>query len=438
MPFEFLDQEYDHEHEQEEGVNGGGFGGGFGWGGEAGFTLGLGLAHAQAQTQAQARNGGGHADASGSGSGLLARAQPQPQPQPRQHPYGALSPTVPNTTTTQHPTTPGIIVGNRSAEMQMERQMEQGMGMEFDMDVNARLDSGMERERETLPGTRSVPAPGPRGPARGPPGVISLQAISAVRGTGAGSGMARARARRARDKHPISSTRPLMISTSSVASAMSRILPPTPTPGGMHNAGSVPVAMTMGIPVRALPVAFNKAVGAAVERRGSVVSSGGSDGQCTPVGLLSPGVRQARLQEMSRLTQSKNGGGAHGDAEGGGVGVGDEADGEGEVVPVPVEVLGGEMWDQGDEFERDGGIISTGSPNDICATSNTSIVNVTPHINIKPPPSTFAIPRSLPMYSSTGFDVLGLLSRVVMRKHKRIDLGPVDMSCSFVVVDVRR
>ncbi|KAF9033793.1 PAS domain-containing protein, partial [Panaeolus papilionaceus] len=42
------------------------------------------------------------------------------------------------------------------------------------------------------------------------------------------------------------------------------------------------------------------------------------------------------------------------------------------------------------------------------------------------------------MYSSTGFDVMGLLSRVVMRKHKRIDLGPVDMSCSFVVVDVRR
>lgn len=47
-------------------------------------------------------------------------------------------------------------------------------------------------------------------------------------------------------------------------------------------------------------------------------------------------------------------------------------------------------------------------------------------------------PLGLPVYSSSGFDLLSLLSRVVSRPHPNIVLGPVDSSCSFTVVDVRR
>lgn len=47
-------------------------------------------------------------------------------------------------------------------------------------------------------------------------------------------------------------------------------------------------------------------------------------------------------------------------------------------------------------------------------------------------------PLGLPVYSSSGFDLVSLLSRVVTRPHPTIILGPVDSSCSFTVVDVRR
>lgn len=40
-------------------------------------------------------------------------------------------------------------------------------------------------------------------------------------------------------------------------------------------------------------------------------------------------------------------------------------------------------------------------------------------------------------YSSTGFDLLGALARVVLRPNPRIVLGPVDLSCSFTVCDAR-
>ncbi|GAA5808611.1 hypothetical protein MFLAVUS_002003 [Mucor flavus] len=42
------------------------------------------------------------------------------------------------------------------------------------------------------------------------------------------------------------------------------------------------------------------------------------------------------------------------------------------------------------------------------------------------------------MYANTGFDMLSLLSRVANRPNPQIDLGPVDLSCSFVVVDARQ
>ncbi|KAI0346351.1 hypothetical protein BDW22DRAFT_1405233 [Trametopsis cervina] len=44
----------------------------------------------------------------------------------------------------------------------------------------------------------------------------------------------------------------------------------------------------------------------------------------------------------------------------------------------------------------------------------------------------------LPVYSTSGFDLLSILARVVTRPNPKIALGPVDMTCSFIVVDVRR
>ncbi|EAL18978.1 hypothetical protein CNBI2390 [Cryptococcus deneoformans B-3501A] len=42
------------------------------------------------------------------------------------------------------------------------------------------------------------------------------------------------------------------------------------------------------------------------------------------------------------------------------------------------------------------------------------------------------------LYSTTGFDMLGILGRVAARKNPSMVIGPVDLSCSFVVVDIRR
>lgn len=48
-------------------------------------------------------------------------------------------------------------------------------------------------------------------------------------------------------------------------------------------------------------------------------------------------------------------------------------------------------------------------------------------------------PQALPgLYSSSGFDMLGVLARVVARPNPQINVGPVDTSCSFLVVDARR
>ncbi|EIN04485.1 hypothetical protein PUNSTDRAFT_34184, partial [Punctularia strigosozonata HHB-11173 SS5] len=42
------------------------------------------------------------------------------------------------------------------------------------------------------------------------------------------------------------------------------------------------------------------------------------------------------------------------------------------------------------------------------------------------------------IYSSSGFDLLSLLARVVHRPNPSITLGPVDLTCAFTVVDTRR
>lgn len=48
-------------------------------------------------------------------------------------------------------------------------------------------------------------------------------------------------------------------------------------------------------------------------------------------------------------------------------------------------------------------------------------------------------PQPLPgLYSSSGFDMLGVLARVAARPNPQINIGPVDTSCSFLVVDARR
>ena len=43
-----------------------------------------------------------------------------------------------------------------------------------------------------------------------------------------------------------------------------------------------------------------------------------------------------------------------------------------------------------------------------------------------------------PVYSVSGFDLLSILSRVATRPNPRVVLGPVDLTCAFVVVDIRR
>lgn len=53
-------------------------------------------------------------------------------------------------------------------------------------------------------------------------------------------------------------------------------------------------------------------------------------------------------------------------------------------------------------------------------------------------PVALSTPLGLPVYSTSGFDFISLLSRVANRPDPKIQLGPVDMSCSFVVVDARR
>ncbi|KAG2186103.1 hypothetical protein INT43_002541 [Umbelopsis isabellina] len=54
---------------------------------------------------------------------------------------------------------------------------------------------------------------------------------------------------------------------------------------------------------------------------------------------------------------------------------------------------------------------------------------------IGPVPSSKQSQQMHGMYSNSGFDMLGILSRLANRPNPQIDLGPVDLSCSFVVAD---
>jgi len=62
----------------------------------------------------------------------------------------------------------------------------------------------------------------------------------------------------------------------------------------------------------------------------------------------------------------------------------------------------------------------------------------TPTSTIKPPFADEGPPLDLPLYSASGFDLLSVLAKVATRSNPTVKLGPVDMSSSFLVVDVRR
>jgi PAS domain S-box-containing protein len=54
-------------------------------------------------------------------------------------------------------------------------------------------------------------------------------------------------------------------------------------------------------------------------------------------------------------------------------------------------------------------------------------------------PTKPSIPSQFPnAYSSSGFDMLGMLMRVATRKNPQITIGPVDLSCAFVVCDLSK
>ncbi|KAI8393596.1 white collar one B [Radiomyces spectabilis] len=66
---------------------------------------------------------------------------------------------------------------------------------------------------------------------------------------------------------------------------------------------------------------------------------------------------------------------------------------------------------------------------------------ILPSFQAIPSSTTTSVPESnrySGMYTSTGFDMLSVLSRVVNRPNPQINLGPIDLSCSFVVVDARQ
>ncbi|KAJ3071131.1 blue light receptor, partial [Quaeritorhiza haematococci] len=74
------------------------------------------------------------------------------------------------------------------------------------------------------------------------------------------------------------------------------------------------------------------------------------------------------------------------------------------------------------------------------ATSSTTFTRANT-LEVSPVNSVSAIPPTVSLsgiYSTTGFDMLGILARVVNRPNPKIMIGPVDFSCSFLVVDARK
>ena len=87
------------------------------------------------------------------------------------------------------------------------------------------------------------------------------------------------------------------------------------------------------------------------------------------------------------------------------------------------------MYEVEDQFLTEGG-----APFDFSSTEVSFPVSAPAQ---KPDLSLFATP-GLSVYSASGFDLLSILSRVATRPNPRVVFGPVDLTCSFVVVDLRR
>ena len=85
------------------------------------------------------------------------------------------------------------------------------------------------------------------------------------------------------------------------------------------------------------------------------------------------------------------------------------------------------LYEVDDQFSAEGG-----APFDFSSTEVSFPVSAPGQ---KPDLSLFI---SQPVYSASGFDLLSILSRVATRPNPRVVLGPVDLTCSFVVVDLRR
>ncbi|GAA5872699.1 hypothetical protein JCM3774_005033 [Rhodotorula dairenensis] len=59
-------------------------------------------------------------------------------------------------------------------------------------------------------------------------------------------------------------------------------------------------------------------------------------------------------------------------------------------------------------------------------------------LGLPAPPAPGASSNFAGLYSASGFDMLGVLARVAARPNPQIQIGPVDSSCAFAVVDARR
>jgi hypothetical protein len=66
---------------------------------------------------------------------------------------------------------------------------------------------------------------------------------------------------------------------------------------------------------------------------------------------------------------------------------------------------------------------------DLISQGASQLINIPSNI----PPS---IPMKL-MFSSSGFDVVGALVKMATRENPKIEVGPIDMTCSFIVSDIR-
>lgn len=86
---------------------------------------------------------------------------------------------------------------------------------------------------------------------------------------------------------------------------------------------------------------------------------------------------------------------------------------------------------------------STSSPEDAAAVARRSLQSSVQSQSPSQPPQLQRndTPPTVPgplLYSSSGFDMIGVLARVASRKDPQVLLGPVDFTCSFVVSDATK